>query len=60
MGALKPQQVHRVTLEVTGRKMGDVTKYMKKVRQLAKSEGARVLTSKKSTARRKAAAKKRK
>ncbi len=59
MGALKPQQVHRVTLQITGRKIDDITRYMKKVRQLARSEGAKVLASKKSTARRKAGGKKR-
>ena len=42
MGALKPSQKHKVRIEVSGKKVKDVTKYMKDLRKVVKRYGAKI------------------
>ncbi len=42
MGALKPSQKHKVRVEISGKKIDNVTKYMKDLRKVLKRYGATI------------------
>lgn len=42
MGSLKPSQTHKLRIEVSGKKIEDVTKYMKDLRKVLKRYGAKI------------------
>lgn len=44
MGSLKPGQKHKVRIEISGKKIENVTQYMKDLRKVLKRYGAKITT----------------
>jgi hypothetical protein len=51
MGHLKPDQKHRVVVEVHGKKLADITAYMKDLKRLLKKYQATIKQKRKMKAR---------